>query len=44
MVVKTLGSRNPINVTHSIFKALSSMYMKEESKEIDLDEEKSNEN
>ena len=44
VVVKTLGSRNPINVTQSIFKALSSMYMKEESKEIDLDEEKSNEN
>ena len=46
VVVKTLGSRNPINVTHSIFKALQSMYMKEEeeSKEINLDEEESNEN
>jgi small subunit ribosomal protein S5 len=46
VVVKTLGSRNPINVTQSVFKALQSMQMREEpkDKEINLDEEESNEN
>jgi len=39
VVAKTLGSRNPINVTHSIFKALQSMHMEEKPEEINLEEE-----
>ena len=43
VVVKTLGSRNPINVTQSVFIALQSMQMREERKETNLKQEESDE-